>query len=144
MRRLIAPGRWTEPRPSAWRRWAAISDDQPSTRAGRRAPTSPMDPSPADSCSTNSRSGHSGQDDCPTAAAAPGSEVGTIGLTVNGETRRCPAGLMLPEVLVALGYRPQLVVVEFNGAILPRPRWPEQPVGESDVLEVVTIVGGGS
>ena len=67
-----------------------------------------------------------------------------ITLTVNGEARSCPGGLMLPEVLEALGYRPQLVVVEFNGEILSRQRWSEQGVGESDVLEVVTIVGGGS
>jgi sulfur carrier protein len=35
-------------------------------------------------------------------------------------------------------------VVEFNGAILSRQHWASQPVVESDVLEVVTIVGGGS
>lgn len=68
----------------------------------------------------------------------------TIAITVNGEARQVPAGLTLPVVLERLGYRPQLVVVEFNGAILPRSRWPQQPVLESDVLEVVTIVGGGS
>ncbi|WP_398321125.1 hypothetical protein [Vulcanococcus sp.] len=28
--------------------------------------------------------------------------------------------------------------------MLPRQRWPEQPVREADGLEVVTIVGGGS
>ena len=67
-----------------------------------------------------------------------------ITLMVNGESRTCPAGLTLPEVLVALGYKPPLVVVEFNGDILPRPRWQEQKVVGSDVLEVVTIVGGGS
>ena len=67
-----------------------------------------------------------------------------IALQVSGEPRRCPAGLNLNEALAALGYRPQLVVVEFNGAILPRSRWSTQPVVESDVLEVVTIVGGGS
>jgi sulfur carrier protein len=71
-------------------------------------------------------------------AAAP------IQIQVNGEARQCPAGVCLDRVLEALGYRPQLVVVEFNGAILPRSRWGEQPVVESDVLEVVTIVGGGS
>ncbi|MFM7087855.1 MAG: sulfur carrier protein ThiS [Cyanobium sp.] len=65
-------------------------------------------------------------------------------VTVNGEPRHCPAGLTLPEVLEALGYRPALVVVEFNGEILPRARWTTQPVVGSDVLEVVTIVGGGS
>lgn len=75
----------------------------------------------------------------------PGNASGpTITLTVNGEPRCCPAGLMLPQVLEALGYRPQLVVVEFNGEILPRQRWDSQSVGETDVLEVVTIVGGGS
>ncbi|MCP9785932.1 sulfur carrier protein ThiS [Cyanobium sp. N5-Cardenillas] len=65
-------------------------------------------------------------------------------LRVNGETRPCPAGLCLDAVLVSLGYQPRLVVVEFNGEILPRERWAAQAVGESDVLEVVTIVGGGS
>jgi sulfur carrier protein len=80
------------------------------------------------------------------APASPTNPAGgeAMTLTVNGEARSCPEGLMLPQVLEALGYRPQLVVVEFNGTILPRQRWPEQPVGESDVLEVVTIVGGGS
>lgn len=69
---------------------------------------------------------------------------GTIAITVNGEARRCQAGLNLPELLKDLGYRPELVVVEFNGEILPRSRWPQTPVGEAAVLEVVTIVGGGS
>ncbi len=73
-----------------------------------------------------------------------GPDEAALLITVNGEQRRVPAGLTLPAVLEALGYRPQLVVVEFNGAILPRQRWPEQGVGETDVLEVVTIVGGGS
>ena len=68
----------------------------------------------------------------------------TITITVNGEARTCAAGLCLPAVLEGLGYRPQLVVVEFNGPILPRQRWEAQPVVESDQLEVVTIVGGGS
>ena len=67
-----------------------------------------------------------------------------ITIQVNGEARRCPAGLFLDGVLAALGYRTPLVVVEFNGALLPRSGWSAQPVVESDVLEVVTIVGGGS
>ena len=67
-----------------------------------------------------------------------------ITLRVNGEERLAPAGLTLDRVLEALGYQPRLVVVEFNGSILSRQNWPSQPVVESDVLEVVTIVGGGS
>ncbi len=68
----------------------------------------------------------------------------TITVRLNGEERRCPAGLNLQEFLEHVGYRPQLVVVEFNGEILPRSRWLAQPVREADGLEVVTIVGGGS
>ncbi|MFZ9270647.1 MAG: sulfur carrier protein ThiS [Prochlorococcaceae cyanobacterium] len=68
----------------------------------------------------------------------------SISITVNGEPRCCAAGLSLPELLESLGYKPQLVVVEFNGVILPRSGWAAQLVVESDVLEVVTIVGGGS
>jgi sulfur carrier protein len=63
---------------------------------------------------------------------------------VNGEERRCAGGLNLESLLLELGYRTRLVVVEFNGTILPRQHWPNQPVVESDVIEVVTIVGGGS
>ncbi|MEB3173544.1 MAG: sulfur carrier protein ThiS [Cyanobacteriota bacterium] len=68
----------------------------------------------------------------------------SISITVNGEQRHCEAGLTVPAVLMALGYKPELVVVEFNGVILSRSSWSDQPVVESDVLEVVTIVGGGS
>ena len=68
----------------------------------------------------------------------------SITIQLNGETRSCPAGLTLPEVREVCGYRPQLVVVEFNGEILPRSSWAQQRVVESDCLEVVTIVGGGS
>ncbi len=64
-------------------------------------------------------------------------------MQVNGEERHCASGLSLQGLLESLGYRPELVVVEFNGAILARSRWPQQKVLESDVLEVVTIVGGG-
>jgi len=68
----------------------------------------------------------------------------SISITVNGEQRHCDAGLCLPDLLASLGYKPQLVVVEFNGVILSRSCWADQLVVESDVLEVVTIVGGGS
>ena len=67
-----------------------------------------------------------------------------ITLVVNGEARCCAAGLNLEQALGQLGYQPRLVVVEFNGTILPRSAWTGQLVVESDVLEVVTIVGGGS
>ena len=66
-----------------------------------------------------------------------------IALQVNGESRQATAGLSLQQLLVELGYEPRLVVVEFNGTIVPRVQWPDQPVAAGDRLEVVTIVGGG-
>jgi sulfur carrier protein len=68
----------------------------------------------------------------------------SIAIQLNGEGARVPQGFTLQQLLEHLGYRPQLVVVEFNGEILPRQRWPEQWVREADSVEVVTIVGGGS
>jgi len=68
----------------------------------------------------------------------------SITITVNGTLQRCAPGLTLPRVLEHLGYRPELVVVELNGTIRSRSSWEGCVVGESDVLEVVTIVGGGS
>jgi len=68
----------------------------------------------------------------------------TLQIRLNGDLIECPAGLSLLQLLELRGYKPQLVVVEFNGEILPRARWADQPVREADALEVVTIVGGGS
>ena len=67
-----------------------------------------------------------------------------ITITVNGEPRTCPAGLELRKVLLHLGYSPDVVVVELNGIIYSRSQGFEQRVVESDALEVVTIVGGGT
>ena len=68
----------------------------------------------------------------------------TLQIRLNGDPIECPAGLSLLQLLELRGYKPQLVVVEFNGEILPRARWADQPVREADAVEVVTIVGGGS
>lgn len=70
--------------------------------------------------------------------------MNAITIRLNGETRRAPAGLNLVQLLRELGYRPELVVVECNGEILPRQGWNARLVVESDALEVVTIVGGGA
>jgi len=68
----------------------------------------------------------------------------TLHIRLNGDPIECPAGLSLLQLLELWGYKPQLVVVEFNGEILPRARWADQPIREADAVEVVTIVGGGS
>jgi sulfur carrier protein len=64
-------------------------------------------------------------------------------ILLNGEKSSCPAGLKLPELLQWLGYKPQLVVVEYNEELLVRSCWADQLIKAGDRLEVVTIVGGG-
>ncbi len=70
-----------------------------------------------------------------------------LDLNVNGEQRRldpAPTPTTLVLVIEALDYNPQLVVVEHNGVIVPRTKWPNTSVSHGDNLEIVTIVGGGS
>ena len=68
-------------------------------------------------------------------------------LKINGEiqTFNHPnKGFFLEGLIKHLGYQPQLVVVELNGAIINPQRWINTEIKDGDCLEVVTIVGGGS
>ena len=68
-------------------------------------------------------------------------------LKINGEikTIQSPeADFLLEGLLEHLGYKPQLVVVELNGAIINPKDWISTKIKNGDCLEVVTIVGGGS
>ena len=50
----------------------------------------------------------------------------------------------LEDLIKHLGYQPQLVVIELNGAIINPQNWVNTKIKNGDCLEVVTIVGGGS
>ncbi len=68
-------------------------------------------------------------------------------IQLNGELKTIndSNGEFFLEGLVAyLGYQPQLVVVELNGAIINPQEWVNTKIKDGDCLEVVTIVGGGS
>jgi sulfur carrier protein len=64
-------------------------------------------------------------------------------LVVNGEARELPAGATVLELLETLGIRGR-VAVERNGTVLRQAEHAETRLGEGDVLEVVTFVGGGA
>ena len=66
-----------------------------------------------------------------------------IELQVNGESKTCPAGTLLPDFVSQVGLNPKLIVVEYNGEILARPLWKTTQLQANDRLEIVTIVGGG-
>lgn len=67
----------------------------------------------------------------------------SITLQVNGESKSCPVGTTLPQLLTQLEMDPRLVAVEYNGEILHRQFWETTIMQTDDQLEVVTIVGGG-
>jgi len=62
---------------------------------------------------------------------------------VNGERREVPDGATVLELLRTLGVRGR-VAVERNGVVLRQAEHADVRIGEGDVLEVVTFVGGGA
>ncbi|WP_432797495.1 sulfur carrier protein ThiS [Poriferisphaera sp. WC338] len=63
-------------------------------------------------------------------------------LIINGEEREI-AGATVREVVVELGLGDQPVAVEVNKAVVPKRKHEETMLNEGDVLELVTLVGGG-
>ena len=68
-------------------------------------------------------------------------------IKLNGENKTIDysnEAISLESLITQLGYQPQLIVVELNGAIINPTDWINTKIKDGDCLEVVTIVGGGS
>jgi thiazole synthase len=65
-------------------------------------------------------------------------------LQINGERREVPGPLTVAGLLRHLGVRPEQVAVEVNRDLVTRSRHDQTRLDDGDVLEVVTLVGGGS
>jgi thiazole synthase len=66
-----------------------------------------------------------------------------VTITLNGQAREVPEHATVTELLGQLGLKPQFVAVEINRDLVPRGRHNETRINAGDVLEVVTLVGGG-
>jgi sulfur carrier protein len=66
-----------------------------------------------------------------------------IRIIANGETFEIADGCSLPEFLEQSGWKPHLVVVEYNGQATTRTQAAAVRLQEGDRLEVVRIVAGG-
>jgi sulfur carrier protein len=64
-------------------------------------------------------------------------------VTINGTVRILDEGLTIAQLLVQLGKNPKFLAVERNYQLVPRTKHVESPLAEGDVLEIVTLVGGG-
>lgn len=63
-------------------------------------------------------------------------------ITVNGERREVKPGTVR-DLVVGLGLGKAAVAVEVNKEVVPRKLHDATPLREGDVVEVVTLVGGG-
>lgn len=64
-------------------------------------------------------------------------------ITVNAETREVPDGSTVGALLCELGLDGQPCAVEVNRAVVRKRDHAEHALGEGDVVELVTLVGGG-
>ena len=66
-----------------------------------------------------------------------------ITIVFNGQDRQIHAGLTVEQLLKEAAINSRFVAVELNGEILPRDQRTSREVQDRDVIEVVTLVGGG-
>ncbi len=62
---------------------------------------------------------------------------------INGEDIILDGQASIATVIAARKINPEAVMVEHNGAILPKEDWGRVFLKEADILEIVSFVGGG-
>ena len=67
----------------------------------------------------------------------------SISIQFNGQAVDVPQGTTIAQLLETAEIRSKLVAVEVNLDIVPRERHAQHAVSEGDVIEAVTLVGGG-
>jgi len=67
----------------------------------------------------------------------------TIHIDLNGSPRACAQGSTVAQLVLDLGFRPEVVAIELNQALVPRAERERRVLVEGDRVEVVTLVGGG-
>jgi len=64
-------------------------------------------------------------------------------VVANGKPRTVDDGATIADLLTEIGWRPEWVVVEYNGEPLERARYPNVRLNAGDRLEIVRAVAGG-
>ena len=67
-------------------------------------------------------------------------------IKVNGEEKIIELdqeNALLSIALNSMGYKPNTIVVEVNSLIINSIKWGKVKLKEGDILEIVSIVGGG-
>jgi len=64
-------------------------------------------------------------------------------LDVNGESRDVPHGTTIAELVEQLGLAKSACAVEVNRELAPKASHTQHTLADGDVVEIVTLVGGG-
>lgn len=64
-------------------------------------------------------------------------------IIVNGEEKEAQADSSVADYVANLGFDPETVVVELDGAILKRPEYGERRLVSGSKLELIRFIGGG-
>lgn len=64
-------------------------------------------------------------------------------MRVNGQKQILPQPMLLSEYLQQRQYAVNRIVVELNGAIISKTDYADVVLKDTDVLEIVSFVGGG-
>lgn len=76
-------------------------------------------------------------------AQTESSSADTFQIQLNGEPSELVQGATVLDLLERLDRHPRTVAVEYNGDILPRPRYGDTRLEPGDRLEIVHFVQGG-
>lgn len=68
---------------------------------------------------------------------------GEIVVTINSQERSLPAEMNLIQLIEVLKLEPRYLAIELNGQVISRKLHATTRLAAGDVLEVVTLVGGG-
>jgi thiamine biosynthesis protein ThiS len=63
---------------------------------------------------------------------------------INGEERNIEDGLKVSDLVPLLELKAERLAIEVNRKIIRRAAWQLTPLAESDKIEIVQFVGGGS
>ncbi|MBN1981960.1 MAG: sulfur carrier protein ThiS [Chitinivibrionales bacterium] len=64
-------------------------------------------------------------------------------ISVNGKEKEIEQSCTLTGFLTQEQIDTQYIVIELNGKIITRNRWPQVELNHGDILEIVRFVGGG-
>ena len=67
-------------------------------------------------------------------------------IKVNGEEKKLELdqeNVLLSRALDSMGYKPNSIIVELNNLIINSLNWENVKLKDGDILEIVSIVGGG-